>query len=231
MTESPTVAAPALRREGDVFLLDLGEGENRVNPDFLAAVGAALDEVEAAPAPRALVTVARGKYWSNGLDLEWLGQHHERVQEVVDGLHALLARILGLGVPTAAAVQGHAFAGGALLAIAHDELVMRADRGYLCVPEVDLRLPFTDGMTALLAARLSPRTAHEAMTTGRRYGGEQALAAGLATAVASEDEVVPQAVALAAERAGKDPATLATIKQRLYRHALAELTKPQPLAG
>jgi enoyl-CoA hydratase/carnithine racemase len=54
--------------------------------------------------------------------------------------------------------------------------VMRADRGFFCLPEVDLGLSFAPGMSALVRARLAPAVAHEAMTTGRRYGGEQALA-------------------------------------------------------
>ena len=60
-----------IERNGDVFVLDLGDGENRFNAESLDEIEACLDEVEAA-APCALVTSARGKFWSNGLDLEWL---------------------------------------------------------------------------------------------------------------------------------------------------------------
>src|SRR4051794_39337380 len=101
---------PNLDRDGDVFLLDLGDGENRFHPDWIAAVSAALDEVAAAPAPWALVTTARGKIWSNGLDLDWLGEHQDEVDGYVDAIHTLLARTLALPVPTVAAVQGHVFA-------------------------------------------------------------------------------------------------------------------------
>jgi enoyl-CoA hydratase/carnithine racemase len=230
MTAS-TVAAPALRREGDVLVLDLGSGENRVDPDLLTAIDAALDEVEATDAPRALVTTASGKFWSNGLDLEWLGDHHEQVQEVVDAYHRLLARVLGLGAPTVAAVQGHAFAAGAMLASAHDAVVMREDRGFWCVPEADLGMPFTAGMTALLAARLPTRTAHEAMTTARRYGGPEAVAAGIADEAVAEADVLPRALARAAALAGKQPQTLAAIKRRLHADAIATLQAPQVLGA
>ena len=63
-------------------------------------------------------------------------------------VHELLARLLEIGVPTVAAIQGHAFAAGAMLALAHDERVMRADRGWSCLPEVDINIPFTPGMSA-----------------------------------------------------------------------------------
>ncbi|MDX6701443.1 MAG: Delta3-Delta2-enoyl-CoA isomerase, partial [Baekduia sp.] len=168
---------PSLDRDGDVFLLHLGDDENRFNPDWVGAVEAMLDEVAAAPAPRALVTTAGGKIWSNGLDLEWMGARPQEVGAFVPRVHALLAKMLSLPVPTVAAIGGHCFAAGAMLAVAHDFRVMRADRGFFCLPEVDIRIPFTPGMNALVAARLSKRTAHEAMTTGRRYGGTDAEAA------------------------------------------------------
>ncbi len=60
---------PTLDRHENVYVLDLGDGENRFHPDWITAVGAALDEVEKAEGPRALVTAATGKFWSNGLDL------------------------------------------------------------------------------------------------------------------------------------------------------------------
>lgn len=84
----------------------------------------------------------------------------------------LLARVLELGIPTVAAIQGHSFGAAAMLAPAHDERVMRTDRGYFCFPEVDIAIPFSIGMTDLIPSKLSPATAHDAMTTGRRYGGE-----------------------------------------------------------
>ncbi len=164
-------------------------GRTASTPAFLDGLEACLDEVEAA-APCALVTTAGGKIWSNGLDLEWLGGQGDGVMDFVARLHALLARLLEVSVPTVAAVQGHAFAGGAMLALAHDERIMRADRGYFCLPEVDIGIPFTPGMSALIASRLTAPVAHEAMTTGRRYGGEDAATAGIVDQAVPEDAVL-----------------------------------------
>lgn len=83
-------------------------------------------------------------------------------------VHALYGRMLGLEVPAIAAVNGHAFAAGAMLALAFGQIVMPEDRGYFCLPEADLGLPFTPGMNALTSARLSPPAAHEAMVLARR---------------------------------------------------------------
>ena len=217
---------PTLDRDGDVFVLDLGTDENRFHPDWLTAVNSALDEVEGADGPRALVTSATGKFWSNGLDLDWLGANPDRLQSYVVDVQTLLARVLALPVPTVAAVQGHCFAAGAMLALAHDFRVMRADRGYFCLPEVDIEIPFTFGMSALIQARLDKQTAHEVMTTGRRYGGADAAAARIVDATADEGKVLATAVELARPLAGKPAATLGTIKSRMYADVITALRDP-----
>lgn len=214
---------PTLDRSDDVFVLDLGNGQNRFHPDWLASVDAALDEVEGAAGPRALVTAATGKFFSNGLDLDWLGAHGDQHEDYVATVHALFARVLSLPVVSVAALQGHTFAAGAMLSLGHDFRVMRADRGFWCLPEVDIQIPFTPGMAALIQARLTPRTAHEAMATGRRYGGADALAAGIVDVAAAEDAVRSTAVEMAGTHAGKAGDTLATIKARMYAPALRTL--------
>jgi enoyl-CoA hydratase/carnithine racemase len=103
---------------------------------------------------------------------------------------------------------------------------MREDQGYFCLPEIDLSLPFTPAMTELIRARLNPQVAHEAMTTGRRYTGTDALARGIVDQLADADGLAACAIELAGALADKDPATLAGIKQRLYAGVLAKLHDP-----
>src|SRR4051812_3515540 len=214
---------PTLDNDGDVWILHLGDDENRFNPDWMGSVAGLLDEVAAKPEPRALVTHASGKIWSNGLDLDWLGQNSDRIQEFVDTVHSLFAKFLAAPVPTVAAIQGHCFPAGAMLPLAHDWRVMRADRGFFCLPEADINIPFTPGMSALIQAKLTPAAASTAMVGAQRFGGEAAAEAGLVDSAVGEDVVRPAAVALAAANAGKQGATLATIKRRMYAPVLATL--------
>lgn len=211
---------PTLERHDDVFVLDLGDTENRFHPDWLTAVDAALDEVEGTDGPRALVTAATGKFFSNGLDLDWLGAHPDQHEDYVRDVHALLARVLALPVITVAALQGHTFAAGAMFSLAHDLRVMRADRGFWCLPEADINIPFTPGMNALIQCKLTPATQAAAMIGARRFGGAEAQEAGIVDATEPENLVVSQAVQLAAAQAGKDGGTLATIKSRMYAREL-----------
>jgi enoyl-CoA hydratase/carnithine racemase len=215
-------------RDGDIHILHLRGGENRINPDFLAAMNAALDSVESSEGAAALVTTGAGKFFSNGLDLDWMGgEGRERAGEVLAGLNALFARLLTFPMATVAAVNGHAFAGGGMIALAHDYRVMRRDRGFFCLPEIDLGMgvPLAAGMYAIIEARLPGPLVHEMLITGRRYGGEEALAKGIVDAAVSEAEVVTAAAELVRGLAGKDRATMGAIKRGLYRSALEVLER------
>ncbi|MCU1353609.1 MAG: Enoyl-CoA hydratase/isomerase [Acidimicrobiales bacterium] len=213
-----------LEPRGEVWVLRMHHDENRFNRASVDALHAALDQVEAVEGPRALVTTGDGKFFSNGLDLDWLLGGGEDSVGFLDDVHRLFGRILGFPAYTVAAVNGHAFAGGAMLATAHDHVVMREDRGYWCLPEVDLGLPLTPAMYATVAAHLPPPTLADAALTGRRYSGPEALAAGIAHELAPQDAVVERAVAIAAALAGKDRTVIAEHKRLMYGDAIAVCT-------
>jgi enoyl-CoA hydratase/carnithine racemase len=214
---------PSLERVEEIWVLDLGSGPNVISPEFLEAVSGALDEVVASAPPRGLVTTASGKFFSMGLDLEWIAGNPSGVGDLVAGMHELFARVLELPLPTVAALRCHAFAGGGLLALAHDYRVMPRKGVYFGLPEVDVRIAFTQGVTELVRGRLAPPVAHEALTSGRRYSGADAFAAGIADELAAAEEVLPKAIAIAKNLSGKHPATYGEIKGRLYRDVLASL--------
>lgn len=216
-------------RAGDVTILRMTAGENRFNPDNLDAIEAAFDEVEASRGAAAMVLTGEGKFFSNGLDLDWMGGAEEgEPQAVVERVHGMLARTLVSPVAIVAALNGHAFAAGAMLALACDERVMREDRGYFCLPEVDIQIPFTPGMSALIRRKLSPGPAREAMLTGRRYGGPEALGAGIVDAVADEEEVIGKAVERAQALAAKDREVVAAIKREMYGDVVETLRSSTP---
>ena len=205
-----------IERDGNVWILRMRDGENRFNAGSVAAINQALDQAGSADGPCALVTTGDGKFYSNGLDLDWLAAAGQDTANFLSDVHRLLGRVIGFPAVTVAAVNGHAFAAGAMLATAHDFVIMREDRGYWCLPEADLGLPLTAGMFAVIEAKLPRRAAHEAIVTGRRYDARQAQAAGIVHWTASENEVLTAAVKLARELAAKDRAVLAEHKRLLY---------------
>ena len=213
-----------LERHGVVFLLDLGDGENRLDAEALAGFDAALGEVERTPGDCALVTTARGSHFSNGYDLVRLRTLSREAQRDFVAQHErLLARLVVFPVPTVAALQGHAVGGGALLALAHDWRLMREDRGFFCLPEIDARIPFRPGMLALLRARLAPAALRDLALTGERLGGREALARGVVDEALPEAELLPRALERADLLARKDRRTIAKMKERMYGEVAAAL--------
>lgn len=206
----------SVSHDGPIWTISIGDDENRFSPEWVIAYNQALDTVEASPAPAALITTGQGKFFSNGLDLDYLGGNPDKLHDYVGQVQALFARVLTLGIPCVAAVNGHAFGAGAMLALAHDYRVMREDRGFFCFPEIDIEIPFTPGMSALILSKLTPQTAHVSMTSGRRYGGGDAQRVGIVDASASLEQLVGVAQGLVEDLAAKNRGTLAAIKRGMY---------------
>ena len=212
-----------VRRDGDVFVLDLGSGHNRIDPEWIVGLNAVLDQVEASDPPRALVTTCSGDFFGMGFDLEWMAARPEGVRDLVDSMHDVLGRLLVLPASTVAALSGHAVAGGALFSLAHDFRVMPEEGVVWCLPEVDVEIAISPGLIALVKAKLSRHPAFEALATGRRYSGREAASCGIAEAVKG-DEVLPRALAIASGLAEKHPETYGAVKERLYSSVVPALT-------
>jgi enoyl-CoA hydratase/carnithine racemase len=209
---------------GDTGVVRLDHGVNAFETVFVDELHAALDVVEANESARALVTVGADKHYSNGFDIDFLGSLDG------DGLATFMARSLGVlarlltfPVPTAAALNGHAFGIGAMLALAHDRRVSRADRGWFCLPEIDLGMQFHPFMLALIRHRLPAATVEEAVLSGRRYDGAAAVTAGIAHRTAAPDDLVDAASAQVEPLTGKARAIAVALKRDLHAPVLAHL--------
>lgn len=174
-----------LARDGELFVLTMNDGENRWNTSFVRAFAAALDEVEQIDeGPAALVTTsASEKFFSNGLDLDWLaaeGEHRGGDRDVFAGeFMALMARIITFPIPTVAAINGHGFGAGMMVALCHDVRLMRADRGFLCANEMQLGLRIPTPELALFRHKLSGSAFFETVQLARRWTAPDALGAGI----------------------------------------------------
>lgn len=211
-----------------IAVLTLDAGENRFNAGSVAELVAALDEVEAVEGPCGLVVTGSGKFFSNGLDLDWIMANPTETGPFFTDLFRSLARILRFAGPTAAAVNGHAFGAGAMLCTVCDHAAMREDRGYWCMPEADLGLPLDPRIYALLSTRLPKRTLTEAINTGRRYPGPEAVAAQFVDEAVPEADVVPAALAWVEGQLGKARDVLGVHKRLLHGDALEVLDPGGP---
>lgn len=199
-----------LVREGDVAVVQWDDGENRLNLSTLGRLNEILDEVETIDGPLALVLTGTGKFFSNGLDLGGIGEDAALFHETLTLLKRTVGRLLVFPAFTLAAINGHAFAGGALLSCAFDQRGMREDRGFWCINEVEIGLALDEQLWSILTNRLSRPTALRATTTAFRFGGTEALHAGIVEFVAPEQELLPRAIAVAQQ--------LATIDRSVLHH-------------
>ncbi|HVB70113.1 MAG TPA: enoyl-CoA hydratase/isomerase family protein [Acidimicrobiales bacterium] len=212
--------------EGPVALVRWDEGENRVNLDSLALLHERLDEVEAEPGPRALVVTGAGKFFSNGLDLPRFMEDPAQMGATLTELHRTVARLFLFPAYTVAALNGHTFAAGALLACGMDYRVMREDRGYWCMNEVDIGMALDEKLAAILFARLPRETVIHAMLTGHRFGASEAHSYGIVEEIGPEDEVVSKALEVAAAMAEKNHGIIAAHKRVAFAEAVAVLGFP-----
>ena len=214
-----------------ILTLLLDKGENRFNPSFITDISDAISAVDAAPHPKALVVTGRGKFFSNGLDVEWMGENAEGTAPMIESVLRLLARFLAMDCRTVAAINGHAFGAGLFLALACDFRVMRTQKGFLNFPEVNIGMPLTKGFAELSKAKVSAMTLREGVLTCKRYSSVDAIKAGLIDNECSIEDLSATAekVALAGlpENLGLinfDPQSFSAIKIELYTDAYRALT-------
>ncbi|MGI9584221.1 MAG: enoyl-CoA hydratase-related protein, partial [Acidimicrobiia bacterium] len=111
-----------------------------------------------------------------------------------------------------------------LLALAFDYRVMRQDRGYFCLPSVDIGIAFSPGMSALINAKLPQPIAHDLVVSGRQIGGGEAQSIGAVSVATDVDSVLDEAMEMATAFGAKDRDTLRLVKRRLYPDAASMLT-------
>ncbi|KAI8975191.1 ClpP/crotonase-like domain-containing protein [Mycotypha africana] len=188
-----------------LFLLHLHHKDNRFTTDFCKSILTALQIIEdifvsaEEPLEMALITTGQEKIYSNGLDL----MHAVGYSPFMDTYLHLLKRLVTFCIPTVAALNGHAFAGGCMLALAHDYRVMRSDRGFMCMNEVDLPSPLAPGMAGLLRSKMSPKTFRNMVLQGHRFTAQEALEQDLVDVIAPQHEVLPKSKELALKWAPK----------------------------
>jgi enoyl-CoA hydratase/carnithine racemase len=208
-----------------VAVVTLNSGENRFNPDFLKAFLEVLDTVEQTTDARTLVVhSSHEKIFSNGIDLEWLVPvirkgDGDAAKAFFFQLNTVFKRVASYPLITVAAINGHAFAGGAILACAFDFRFMRSDRGFFCLPEVDLGIPFLPGMNELLKKAIPRYKLEEMQYTGKRLTAEECDAHHIILKACHQSELMPEVMAFA-RGLDKRRAVVAELKRRLNRPIL-----------
>jgi len=212
----------------NVAIVTLNNGENRFNPDFIRAYLDVMNKIE--NETQALTLVVRSshdKIFSNGLDLDWLlpviqKKDVKTAKDFFYFLNTLFKRTLMSPMLTVAAINGHAFAGGAIYSCAFDFRFMRSDRGFFCVPEVDLGIPFLPGMLALLNRAIPKQKFEELQFTGKRFTAAECVENNIVTKACHINDLMNETLAFA-KSLNKRRAIILEMKKRMHGDILRAL--------
>ncbi|MEW6673495.1 MAG: enoyl-CoA hydratase/isomerase family protein [Thermodesulfobacteriota bacterium] len=214
--------------EKTVAVVTMNSGENRLNPAFIKTYLDVLDQVEReTTASTLVVSSSHEKIFSNGLDLEWLRPvfQNREINVISDFfylMNRLYKRILLYPMITVAAVNGHAFAAGAILTCAFDFRFMRSDRGYFCLPEIDLGMPFLPGMLALLKKAIPMYLLEELQYTGKRLTAAECEKHHIITRACPVETLMDEAMAFA-KSLNKQRGIIREMKSRMYHEIVQAL--------
>jgi len=215
------------RREETVAVLSMDNGENRQNPAFVEAFLDAMNAIEADPEAHAVVIASSDvKNWTQGLDLEWImpafgdSTRHDEIRNLLRGLNDVSARCLTYPVPVVAAITGHTYGYGVVLACACDFRFMRSDRGFFCLPEVDINIPLLPGWQAVVKKALPAYWFNEMYLTGRRVTGNELQEHHVVVKSCEGAELVVKEAMVFAATFHKSRQVFGEIKRRKHRHIL-----------
>ena len=194
---------------GKVSALDIELGE------------ALIKELKAAGGVRAFVITGTGSAFSAGVDLfRVVRDGPEYVRRFLPVFDAMLRETLSCPVPLVAAVNGHAIAGGCILASCCDRRIMAAGDARIGVPELAVGVPFPALPLQIMAARLPDRALRDLVFTGRTVRADEALALGLIDEVCPAESLLDRAVESARSLAEIPAAAFALTKQALHAEIL-----------
>jgi 3,2-trans-enoyl-CoA isomerase len=175
---------------------------------------------------RGILLTGTGKFFSFGFDVpEFMGVSKEAFARYLEKFTALYRDLFAHPKPVVAAINGHAVAGGCMLATACDARVMVNENAKIGLNEIGFGSALFAGSVALLRFWVGDRRAQEVVYGGTLYTAEQALALGLVDATVPEVTVVDEARRRLHELTDKAPTAFRSIKLLLRQPVLEEIRR------
>jgi enoyl-CoA hydratase/carnithine racemase len=217
-----------------VGVITMNNGENRHNPEFIRAILTAFDEIERDPTiSSVIITSSDPKNWSQGIDLLWMTgamaiNDLPAIRDFMYGLNRIFSRILLYPMPVIAAINGHAFGDGTIMACACDFRFMKADRGFFCFPEIDINIPFLPGMLAIVRKAIPGYKLEELAFSGKRTGAPELEAHHVIMKACENEEALMREALAFAKSFNKQRPIFAEMKKRFNRTIIETMEKEDP---
>jgi enoyl-CoA hydratase len=205
-----------------IAVLTMQHGKaNALDIEFCDALIDRFAELRTADA-NAIVLTGTGKIFSAGVDLKRLSHGGAPyVRDFLPSLHRLYETIFFHPKPVVAAINGHAIAGGCILAACADRRIMARDVGRMGVTELLVGVPFPALAFEILRFAVPARVLAEVTYSGATYPSDAALDSGWVDQIAEPAELMQHALAAAQELAEISPAAFAQTKAQM-RASVAE---------
>ena len=213
-----------IRREdrGEIAVLHLEHGKvNAIDLELLDALQRTMITLDRDAQIKAAVVTGTGGNFSAGVDLyRMLDENEDYFRQFIDALERLLETLFIGPVPTVAAINGHAIAGGCILAAACDRRLMAEGKGKIGVSELQVGVPFPQTALAVLRALLPFRHLYDLVTSGRLVEGPEAKEMGLVDELVPADELLDRAIGRAQSFAAVPAPIWGLTKNQLRKIAL-----------
>jgi enoyl-CoA hydratase len=207
----------AVTQQGPVSVLTLAHGKaNALDLEFCRALMGQFVKLQKSPAVQAVVITAEGPIFSAGVNLLRAQEGGTKyLRAFLPVLNKMYDTIFNFPKPLVAAVNGHAIAGGCILACCADFRVMARGSGRIGVTELLVGLPFPALAFEVMRFVTGPRSLAETIYTGATYTPEDAAERGLVHEAVDPAELTARAVAAAQMLAQIAPATFAQTKKQI----------------
>ncbi|MFN8547043.1 MAG: enoyl-CoA hydratase-related protein [Candidatus Eisenbacteria bacterium] len=211
-------------RENGIALLRLQHGKaNLMDLELCQALESALQEL-ADDDSRAVVLTATGSIFSAGVDLKRLVEGGAKYSDrFVRALSEVLEALFAFEKPLVAAINGHAIAGGMVMAAAADWRAMAQGPFRLGVPELAVGVPFPPAAIELIRFALPPTHWTEFILECGLVDADAGVDRGFLQAALPPDDLLPAALLKAERLAAPSPDRFAFTKRQLRGPALAHL--------
>lgn len=215
--------------DNKVAVVEIQKGPNNFFDEaIINELADAFEQMDKTDEVRAIVLCSEGKHFCAGNDFSNAARNEERANSDPNAgnpLYAAATRLFATETPVIAAVQGAAVGGGFGLAVMPDFRVVCPETRFTA-NFVKLGIHPGFGLTHTLPRVIGLQQAHKLFLTGRRIGGEEAYAMGLADVLTDKDNLRAEAIKLAAEIAENAPLAVVSVRKTM-REGLADAVKHQ----
>jgi enoyl-CoA hydratase len=197
---------------------------NAIDLDLAGEFANALEGLNREEEIAALIVTGAGSCFSAGLDLKAVPTYDRNQQQaMVMQVNRLFGGLYRLPLPTVAAVNGHAIAGGVILTLACDYRIGVEGDYKVGLAEARVGVPFPVAAMAIVQSELSPAVARRMVLTARNSSPDEALSMGVLDELEPRGQLLPRAIEVAQEMAGLPHTVYARIKRTLRGPALARI--------